>query len=512
MSISKTIALKSGERSITHGGLQKLAAKAANVLNQTGVARGDTIALLLRNDFQYFILSEAGRYLGAGITPVNWHLTPSEVDYILKDCAASVLVVHSDLYSPELRELCKDITVWVEETPLEIATAYQLPESACELGPGDESLHDAVERAEPLDLEIDPPVPALFYTSGTTGKPKAVVKNKIPPEAAKAIAARSAFAFGLRDAPFRAVMTGPLYHSAPNAYALYIVRLGGTLVLQPRFDALDLLSIIEQDEITHLHMVPTMFQRLLALNNTERKHYDLQSLQQVVHGAAPCSPDVKERMIEWLGEVVGEYYAMTEVGIITCSTSRQWLENRGTVGCAPAGVEILIRDDDGNECEVSTPGNICIRHEATHAFSYHNADGKADSMRQDNFVDTGDIGYLNENGFLFISDRKTDMVLSGGVNIYPAEVEAALTEIEKVRDSAVFGIPHPEFGEQLVAVLEADSGIDTDKVQAILKQKIAGYKVPRLWQVVDCLPREDSGKVKKRILKVDFLNMIESQE
>lgn len=511
MSNTNTIALKSGDRSLTHADLQQQAAKAACVLQQAGITNGDTIALLLRNDFQYFVLSEAARYLGAGVTPVNWHLTAAEIDYILKDCSASVLVVHADLYSSELRTLCADMTVWVETTPDEVASAYNLPESECTLLSGDIDLTKAVEQAEPIDGEFGPPIPALFYTSGTTGKPKAVVKNKIPPAAAKAIAARSAFAFGLTDPPFRAVMTGPLYHSAPNAYALYVVRLGGTLVLQPRFDALGLLQVIAQEKISHLHMVPTMFQRMLALSEIERQPYNLESLRQVVHGSAPCAPDVKERMIDWLGEIIGEYYAMTEVGIIACSTSRQWLDNRGTVGCAPDSVEISIRDDLGIVCDANVPGNIFIRHEATHAFSYHNAEGKADAMRQDNFVDTGDIGYLNENGFLYISDRKTDMVLSGGVNIYPAEIEAALTEFARVRDSAVFGIPHPEYGEQLVAVLEADAGIDTDKLEDKLKQKIAGYKVPRQWQIIDRLPREDSGKVKKRELKEKFLKMIGAQ-
>lgn len=507
MNNTETIALKSGDRSLTHTALHQQASCAAQLLKKAGVTSGDTIALLLRNDFQYFILSEAGRYLGVGVTPISWHLTATEIDYILNDCTATLLVVHSDLYTDELRGLCTNLNVWVEPTPDEVVVAYQLSVSASKLKAGDKSLSAQLENAAAIESDIGPPVPALFYTSGTTGKPKAVVKNKIPPEAGKAIAARSRFAFGLTETPIRAVMTGPLYHSAPNAYAQYVVNLGGTLVLQARFDALELLEIIEKENISHLHMVPTMFQRMLALSDAQRKQYHLDSLQQVVHGAAPCAPDVKERMINWLGEVIGEYYAMTEVGIIACSSSRQWLDNRGTVGCAPAGVEILIRDEDGNECDSNQAGSICIRHEATHAFSYHNADSKADAMRQDNFVDTGDIGYLNENGFLFISDRKTDMVISGGVNIYPAEVEAAMTEISEIRDSAVFGIPDPEFGEQLVAVLEADAELDTNILQHTLKEKLASYKVPRQWQIVERLPREDSGKVKKRLLKEEFLSM-----
>ncbi len=500
-----SVALKSGERTLTHAQLSELAAKVAEVLKRSGVARGDTIALLLRNDFQYFVLSEAGRYLGVGVTPINWHLADAEINYILNDCAAKYLVVHSDLYSDNLRDSCKDKTVWVEPTPPEIITSYRLESDACQLSEGDCSLSEAIKEVGAIDAAVGPPIPALFYTSGTTGQPKAVVKNAIPPEAAKAIAARSTLAFGLDEPPFRAVMTGPLYHSAPNAYALYIIRNGGSLILQPRFDARDLLAIIQQEQITHLHMVPTMFQRLLAVEESERQKFDLSSLRQVVHGAAPCPAEVKHKMIAWLGEIVGEYYAMTEVGIIACSTSAQWLANQGTVGYPPAGVDILIKDDEGNACAANTPGNICIRHEATHAFSYLNADSKAADMRQAGFVDTGDIGFLNEKGFLFISDRKTDMVLSGGVNIYPAEIEAALAGVAGIQDSAVFGIPHPEFGEQLVAVVQSDQLTDTAELQNALKQKLATFKVPRLWQVVDQLPREDSGKVKKRLLRDQYL-------
>ena len=320
-----------------------------------------------------------------------------------------------------------------------------------------------------------------------------------------ALGARSAFAFGLESTGARAVMTGPLYHSAPNAYALYVIRKGGLLILQPRFDSADLLRLIEAEQVTNLHMVPTMFQRMLALSEAERSKYDLSSLRHVVHGAAPCPADVKQRMIDWLGEVVHEYYAMTEVGIIACSSSREWLENKGTVGRPPKGVDIEIRDDQGELCAVNTPGNICIRHEATHAFTYHQAGEKAEKMRQDGFVVTGDVGFLNENGFLFISDRKTDMILSGGVNIYPAEIEGALSEMREIRDSAVFGVPHPEFGESIVAIIETDDAITPNDIKEFLKSRLAKFKMPRHFEFTDQLPREDSGKIKKRVLRDEYL-------
>ena len=500
------IVLKSGSRTLSRKELDAQASRAATILKEAGVSKGDVVALLLRNDFQYFILAEAVRYMGAGVTPVNWHLTPPEIDYILKDCGAKVLVAHADLYSDVLRALCSDITVFVEDTPTEISEAYKLDTTYGRKRHNDRFLGVEIKFANPQKDPIGPPTPALFYTSGTTGKPKAVVKKPIPKEAAMALGARSAFAFGLQSPGARAVMTGPLYHSAPNAYALYVVRKEGMLVLQPKFDSVDLMRIIEADKITNMNMVPTMFQRMLALPEAERSKYDLTSLKHVVHSAAPCPADVKQRMIDWLGEVVHEYYAMTEVGIIACSSSREWLENKGTVGHAPSGVDIEIRDDQGIACEKNVPGNICIRHEATHAFTYHQAGGKADEMRQDGFVVTGDVGYLNENGFLFINDRKTDMILSGGVNIYPAEIEAALAEMNEIRDSAVFGVPHKEFGESVVAIVETDASLNEKGIKVFLQDRLAKFKLPRNFKFTTKLPREDSGKIKKRVLRDQYLD------
>lgn len=503
MSESGAIALRSGDRELSHADLASAARRAASVLASSGVGRGGCVALLLRNDFQYFILAEAVRYLGAGVTPINWHLTAPEIDYILKDSAAKVLVAHADLLTDEIRAAAAGIALFVEPASPEIAAAYAKSASSHQCG--DHSLSNAMGTAEDFPVEIGPPTPALFYTSGTTGRPKAVERRAIAPDAAMGLAARTAFAFGLdRDTP-RAVMTGPLYHSAPNAYALSVIRRGGYLVLQPKFHALDLLRIIERDRISNLHMVPTMFQRMLALSDEERSRHDFSSLAHVVHGAAPCPADVKRKMIEWLGEVVYEYYAMTEVGIIACSTSREWLENPGTVGAAPKGVDIEIRHDDGAPCAPGEPGNICIRHEATHAFSYKGDDRKTAEMRQDGFVVTGDIGHLNERGFLFISDRKTDMILSGGVNIYPAEIEAALAEFPGVRDSAVFGVESAEFGEAPVAIIETDAAMREEDVRMFLAGRLAKFKTPQRMRFVDRLPREDSGKVKKRLLREAFL-------
>ncbi len=278
---------------------------------------------------------------------------------------------------------------------------------------------------------------------------------------------------------------------------------GGLLVLQSKFNPLELLELIEKYRITNLHMVPTMFVRLLALGDDDKRRFDFSSLRHVVHGAAPCPPDVKRAMIEWWGPVIHEYYAMTETGFIAISNSEDWLRYPGSVGHPAPGVTIQTRRDDGSQCDPGEPGEIFVHSETTGHVAYHRAEQKTAELRHGDFVATGDIGYLNEDGFLFISDRKTDMVISGGVNIYPAEVEQALIGMPGVSDCAVFGVPHPEFGEQLVAAVQPSEGAEIGEgaVQAFLKERISSYKVPRIIRICDQFPREDSGKVKKHKLR-----------
>ncbi|MDE0284941.1 MAG: AMP-binding protein [Gammaproteobacteria bacterium] len=494
-----------GEQNCSATDIDDAAQRAAAGLQALGIKENDAIAVILRNDIPYFIIHEASHYLGFDVVPVNWHLKPAEVDFILADCRARVVIVHADLLTEELVEIVKDSPVIVVNPPAEILQSYGAKSGKYTRGPGFLDWNNWIEESRPpaaLDKNFRPP---LFYTSGSSGRPKAVLRNNVTPGIAAGVGARTRYAWGFDQTPIRSVMTGPLYHSAPSGYANMVLQSGGTLVLAARFHAESLLGMIEQYEITHLHLVPTMFVRLLDLPDSARNRYRLDSLVHITHGAAPCPADVKKSMIDWWGNVIYEYYAMTETGIITCCSPDEWLEHEGTVGRAAPGVDIEIRDGDGNRRSALDEGVVCVKHEGTHCISYLNNDERSADLQQNGFLVTGDIGYLDEEGFLYVSSRQSDMVISGGVNIYPAEIEAELIAMEDVTDCVVFGIPDAEFGEKLVAVIENRGVADAKVIAARLESRLANYKVPGVYEFVDHLPREDSGKVKKQLIKQDYL-------
>jgi long-chain acyl-CoA synthetase len=510
--------LISGTRHLSQADLLKRARQAAAALSSIGVQQGARVALLMRNDFAFIEASMAASLLGASTVPLNWHLIPTEIAYIIEDSRPSAWLVHADLLSPAVLDLASRLGIIV----LRVATLLD-PAS---LVPAESTNRDSAPEKGAEILEWDAwiatfeqwqgdPAPVsrpMFYTSGTTGKPKGVVRSAaVPPEAALASQRRSQAAFGLLNrssgGAIRSVMTGPLYHSAPNAYALNLLRTGGLLVLQQRFDPAGLLELIERHHITHLHMVPTMFVRLLALPEAVRRAHDLSSLHFVAHGAAPCAPQVKHSMIQWWGPVIHEYYAMTETGIIATCDSVQWLKHPGTVGCAPEGVELQIADEHGQPVAPGTTGEICVRTGTTPHVGYHGAPDKTKALVRDGFLRTGDIGHLDSEGFLFISDRHSDMVISGGVNLYPAEVEAALLGLKGVKDAAVFGVPDDEMGEKLVAVVELLNGdLTSEELRDELSKELASFKIPRHFDF-DCrIPREDSGKVRKKLLRQQWMS------
>ena len=499
--------IKSGEREIAQAELLGRTAAAASGFAEMGIGLEDAVAICLRNDFAFFEASMGANLLGAYAVPINWHYREDEAGYILNDCGARALCVHADLLPQIEAGIPADVDVFVVPTPPEIQRAYGIAPEACPVPDRRVSWNDWLERQEPGPLDTPKAPSSMIYTSGTTGHPKGV-KGEPPTEESAAIAASMVRqVFGLApDIDFRTVITGPMYHSAPNAYGMYAAAGGGLCVLQPRFDPLELLALVEQYRITHLHMVPTMFVRLLKLPESERAQYDLSSLEFVVHAAAPCPPEVKRQMIEWWGPVINEYYGATETGAVVFHTSEQALRKPGTVGRAIDGATVRIYDDDGNALGPGQVGEVYVRLHGAREFTYHGQDERRKEIERDGLVTAGDVGYLDEDGFLFLCDRKKDMVISGGVNIYPAEIEAVLIGMPGVHDCAVFGIPDDEFGEALCAYVEPEEGVTlaTADVRAFLIDRVARYKVPRVIEFQASLPREDSGKIFKRKLRAPY--------
>jgi long-chain acyl-CoA synthetase len=492
----------SGERQLSLDTLQERAARAAKGLAALGVREGDRVALLLRNDIAFLEASLAAIRLGVYPVPINWHNTAEEVAYVLADCGARVLVAHADLLRAVRDAVPAGLRVLGVPTPPEIAAAYALAAAETALPADVEEWDGWVAGHVPATAAPLPFRGSIIYTSGTTGRPKGVRRQPMNAAQDARRAEVSAAVFGIRP-ELRCVITGTLYHSAPNGYALAALRAGGTLVLQPRFDAEGLLALIERHRITHLHMVPTMFVRLLRLPQATRERYDVSSLEWVIHGAAPCPPEVKEAMIRWWGPVLYEYYGSTETGLNTCASSADWLSHPGTVGRPVQGSSVRIVDDDGTLLGANQVGQVYLRQDALSDFTYHRQHQYRQQIEQDGHVSVGDIGYLDADGYLFLCDRKIDMIISGGVNIYPAEIEAVLITMPGVQDCAIFGIPDDEFGERVVAAIQPEPGarLADEAVLAYLRPHVAAYKLPRRIEYHEALPREDSGKIFKRKLR-----------
>lgn len=497
----------SGSRRMTTGELGVRAAKAASGLLSLGIGPGDTIAVYLRNDLAFFEAGLAADLIGAYPVPVNWHYTEDEARYLLENCGAKLVLIHADLVAAVRAAFPRDATVLVVPTPAEIRVAYSLPDESCEIAPDLLCWDDWVSSFPPAKPSPHNPPGAMIYTSGTTGHPKGV--RRFPPTEEQANASRRLFmrAFGFdvgEGKPGRIVtaVTGPMYHTAPNAYGATAIRLGGDVILQPRFDPEDLLRLIAMHRVTHLHMVPIMFNRLLKLSDAVRARYDLSSLEFVVHAAAPVSPPIKRAMIDWWGPVINEYYGTTETSILTFSTAQEWLEHPGTVGRPLPDTDLRIYGRDGSVLPAGQPGEIAARAKAVADFTYHSDAEKRKQGDKDGLFMPGDIGYFDQDGFLYLCDRTKDMIISGGVNIYPAEIEAELHKMPGVADCAVFGIPDDEYGESVCAVVQPQPGnLTVDTVRNYLRGKVAGYKIPKVIHFQGDLPREDSGKIFKRKLR-----------
>lgn len=505
--------LISGARTLALADLQIRAVRSAAALESLGVGRGDAIAVMLRNDFAFFEAQMGAGQLGAYCVPVNWHFTPDEAGYVFRDCGAKAIVAHADFAATVRAAAPAGVPVFYVLCPPEIAAAYQIPEDQRSPPPGAADWNAWIDGFAPRPPVGQEPPGAMIYTSGTTGRPKGVRRQAPSPAQLQRQIGAIGQAFGYAAAlanpgaePIVSVLTGPLYHSAPNTYATYGVRAGAEQHLQPRFDPEQLLQWIERYRVTNLHMVPTMFVRLLKLPQEVRRRYDVSSLRFVVHAAAPCPIDVKRAMIDWWGPVINEYYGATETGAITFCTSQEWLAHPGTVGRPMPGTRVRILDESGDDVPPGASGEVYMRLVGGPDFTYHGDDAKRARAEREGLITAGDIGRLDADGFLHLMDRRNNMVISGGVNIYPAEIEAVLLAMPGIADCAVFGIPDAEFGEALCAYLQPQPGVTLGEtaVRAYAAAHLAKYKVPKRIVFMTALPREDSGKIFTRKLKEPY--------
>jgi len=476
--------------------------RAAAALAECGVGERDVFALMLRNEPITLELMLAGRWLGARWCMINWHFKAEEVRHILADSGAKVLVVHADLLAAIGDGIPPGVKAFVVPPATPTRIAFGLGAGPWPQARGYDEWQRFCDATARPAVEQRAPGSAMLYTSGTTGLPKGISRSPATPEQIQATLAMGRVALGIEPG-MRALVSAPLYHAAPGSYVLLASLADAELWIEPRFDAERTLELIASQRLTHAYLVATMFVRLLALPREVRERHDLTSMKFVASTGSPCPSDVKRRMIEWWGPVIHEAYAASELGYITHIDSHEALARPGSAGRVLPGASLRVLSDDGEELPAGAIGALYARHAATPDFTYSHNDEARRKLERDGLWTLGDMGYVDDDGYLFIVDRKSDMVISGGVNIYPAEIEAVLITMPGVADCAVFGVPDEEFGEGLVAAVQAQPGeaLAAEQVQAFLRERIAGYKVPRQVVFHAELPREDSGKIFKRRLR-----------
>jgi long-chain acyl-CoA synthetase len=480
---------------ISYGQFEAATNRLAHWLRAHGLQHGNHYAILMENNAQFLEACGAGERAGLYYTPINSHLGADEVAYILQNSDAEVLITSRALegVASAALELVPSIRVGLtvnQERPHEILRDY-----SSELG--------AYPTTPIADERLGI---AMLYSSGTTGRPKGIARP-LPPDAPGS--SKGLASVLMEDWRFRPGMVylspAPLYHSAPLAGCSMVIRTGGTIVVMDRFDPESLLRLIAEHRVTHVQMVPTMFNRLLKLPSHIRERYDLSSLEQVVHGAAPCPVAVKEEMIEWWGPIIHEYYSSTEgLGYTSC-TSAEWLEHKGSVGRSRFG-ELAILDDELHQVPTGTPGLIYFKHRRPFNYWKESSEDSNVSTTDAELTDVGDVGYLDDDGYLYLTDRKTFMIVSGGVNIYPQEAENVLSSHPDVADVAVFGVPNPDFGEEVKAVVQLMPGIKpssatADDLIAYCRARLSSFKCPRTVDFEAQLPRLATGKLYKRELR-----------
>ncbi len=479
---------------VTYAELEDRSIRLARLLRESGIGRGDVVALLMENNPRYHEVYWASNRSGMLLCPVNRYLTAPEASHIINDSGARALIT----------------SVAMAEVATEVAEATNVALRLAVDGPvaGFDRYEDVIEGVDNSPLGDQPTGDFMGYSSGTTGRPKGIRRplpegqfDQVTPFQAMA---RDAFGFDERSIY---LSPAPLYHSAPLAYTATVHIFGGTNVVMERFDPVETLRLIEEHQITHAQFVPTMFVRMLKLDESVRQQFDLSSLQVVIHAAAPCPIEVKYEMIDWFGPILWEYYGGTELNGLTLCNTAEWLEHPGTVG-RPVMGELHICGPDGGELPPEEPGSIYFER-AEPPFEYHNDPDRTEDARHPTeplWTKLGDIGYVDDDGYLHLTDRESFMIISGGVNIYPQEIEDRIIMHPSVQDVAVVGIPHPDMGEEVRAVVQLIVGVDPgleveSDILDYARLHLSGYKVPRRVDFEKQLPRLETGKLYKRLLR-----------
>ena len=480
---------------ITYGELEARSNQLAHLLRAHGLQRLDHYAILMENNERYVEACGAGERSGLYYTCVNSYLTADEVAFIVNDSRSKVVITSRAKrdVAIEAMKQCPDVTLCL------------MVDATGDDGPFVDYATAVADQPTTrlADEHLGTP---MLYSSGTTGRPKGILRPL--PEVAPADAL-GLFNFLIGLWHYRPGMTylspAPMYHSAPQAAVGLTIRMGGTAIIMERFDPEQFLALVEQHQVTHSQLVPTMFSRMLKLGDDVRARYDLSSLEVAIHAAAPCPVPVKEQMIDWWGPIIREYYGATEGLGFTACDSAEWLAHRGTVGRVLLG-ELHILDEDMHECATGVPGTVWFK--TATPFEYFNDEDKTrDARSPDGSMSTvGDVGYIDDDGFLYLTDRKTYMIISGGVNIYPQECENLLITHPKVADAAVFGVPNDDLGEEVKAVVQPMPGVERGpelerELIAFCHEHLARQKCPRSVDFEDELPRLPTGKLYKRVLR-----------
>lgn len=473
----------------------------AHYLRGKNIAIGDTVALCLENHERFFELVWGAQRAGLHYVAISCRLTADEISYILKDCNAKLLIG-----SDYLGTVLDDIITQCPDLPV-----VRLAED------GRDAFLSELQNLPITPIADERAGTDMLYSSGTTGRPKGV-KLALPADpalnAANPLVGLAQAVFGIGEDSIY-LSPAPLYHAAPLRWCMTVHKLGGTVIVMDKFDAEFALALIERYKVNASQWVPTHFVRMLKLPAITRQKYDVSSLTSAIHAAAPCPVAVKEKMIAWWGPVLMEYYAGTEGNGFTFINSEDWMTHKGSVGKALLGI-IHICDDEGKELPIGEEGNIYF--EGATSFSYHNDPEKtANATHEKGWTTLGDVGRLDEEGYLYLTDRKSYMIISGGVNIYPQEIENLLITHDAVIDAAVIGAPCPDMGEKVVAVVQpANNGLDEEQLardlEGYLRKSLSGVKIPRLFDFRKELPRHPTGKLYKRLLRDEFRDKAKDNE